>query len=328
MEDLSSKPLDLSVPETAKGRYVLISPCRDEADYMRRTIDSVVAQTATPDLWLVVDDGSTDATPEILAEAAAANDWIKVVQKPNRGHRAVGPGVMEAFYFGLDHVDLDQFEFLCKLDLDLDLPATYFEGLIRRMGENERIGNCSGKPYFKGAGGGMISEKCGDEMSVGMTKFYRTTCFRDIGGFAREVMWDAIDCHKSRQLGWIACSWDDDDIRFEHLRPMGTSQKGVFTGRMRHGAGQRYMGSDFFYFTATAIFRMAHPPYVVGGLATWVGFVKASLKGGPQHDDLALRAFIRRYQRRALIVGKGRAIREIDARQTEIWRARLAAAPG
>jgi glycosyltransferase involved in cell wall biosynthesis len=293
--------------------YALISPCRNEEIYMRKTLESVVAQTRKPDLWVIVDDGSTDKTPTILADYAAKYDWIKVITKPNRGHRAVGPGVVEAFYFGMEHFRIDDCEFICKLDLDLDLPKGYFEELIKRMHDNPRIGSCSGKPYFQNSAGIMVSEKCGDEMSVGMTKFYRVTCFNAIGGFVREVMWDAIDCHKSRQLGWVACSWDDEELRFEHLRPMGTSQKGVLTGRMRHGYGQYYMGSDPLYFTATAIYRLAHPPYLIGGLATWVGYMRAWLSRQEQHDDVELRKYIQKYQRRALFVGKHRAIVEIDA---------------
>lgn len=304
-------------------RYLLVSPCRNEADYMRKTLDSVVAQSVTPAKWVIVDDGSTDATPDILAEYAAAHDWIEVVTKPNRGHRAVGPGVIEAFYYGLDQVDWQGFDYLCKLDLDLDLSAGYFEGLMQRMEDNPRIGSCSGKPYFK-AGGKMVSEKCGDEMSVGMTKFYRNACFQEIGGFVREVMWDAIDCHKSRQLGWITCSWDEPELRFEHLRAMGSSQKSVLTGRARHGFGQYYMGSNFFFFTATCLFRMAHPPFVIGGLASWWGYVRAALKGEAQQEDKELRAFIRAYQARALFVGKAKATAEIVERQTPVWDARLA----
>jgi glycosyltransferase involved in cell wall biosynthesis len=211
----------MSVPEPDR-RYLIISPCRNEAAYMRRTLDSVVAQTVTPALWVIVDDGSTDETPDILAEYAAEHDWIRVVSKPDRGHRAVGPGVIEAFYFGLDTVE-DDYPYLCKLDLDLDLPVGYFEGLMTRMEADPRIGTCSGKPYIR-RGEELISERRGDEMSAGMTKFYRRACFDAIGGFVREVMWDAIDCHKARQMGWRAISWDDPELRFEHLRPMGSSQ--------------------------------------------------------------------------------------------------------
>jgi biofilm PGA synthesis N-glycosyltransferase PgaC len=194
----------------ARG-LVLISPCRDEQDYVRRTLDSVIGQSRRPDLWIVVDDGSQDATPDILADYAARHDWIRVLRKPDRGARAVGPGVVEAFYFGLDAIDLDAFDYLCKLDLDLDLPPRYFEILLARMEANPRLGSVSGKPYFHAASGRWISEKCGDEMSVGMTKLYRKSCFRQIGGFVQEVMWDAIDCHKARQLGWSVCSWDEPE---------------------------------------------------------------------------------------------------------------------
>lgn len=304
---------------SAKG-WLAISPCRNEAAYMRRTLDSVAAQTARPALWIVVDDGSGDATPEIVAEYAARHDWIRLVRKPDRGRRAVGPGVIEAFYFGLEGVDLKAYEFVCKLDLDLDLPPRYFEILIERMRAEPRLGTASGKPYFRTPRGELKSEKCGDEMSVGMTKFYRTACFREIGGFVREVMWDAMDCHKARQLGWIARSWDEPELRFEHLRPMGSSEKGVLTGRARHGFGQRYMGSDPLYFVATAIYRMAHPPYLLGGGAMLWGWLRAALKGAARHDDAELRRFVRRYQRRALLVGKARATRELEARNAPRWR--------
>ena len=313
----------MSEVETSGRRYALITPCRDEAEYARRTLDSVVAQTEVPALWLIVDDGSTDATPQILAEYAEKHDWIQIVTKPNRGERAVGPGVIEAFYFGLDRIDMEQFDFVCKFDLDLELPVGYFAGLMDKMAANPRLGSCSGKPWFTW-NGERVSEKCGSEMSVGMTKFYRTTCFQEIGGFVREVMWDAIDCHKSRQIGWQAQAFDDPELAFEHLRPMGSSQKSVYTGRKRHGYGQYFMGSDFLFFTASCIFRMAHPPYVLGGLASWWGYVSAALKGAPRLDDPELRSFIRSYQRRALFKGKSAAISEIDTRQADVWRARQA----
>ncbi len=302
------------------GRYLLVTPCRNEAAYMRRTLDSVVAQDAQPALWVIVDDGSTDETPAILRDYAGRFDWIRIVTKPDRGSRAVGPGVVEAFYYGLNQVGSAGFDYLCKLDLDLDLPVGYFSGLMARMVANPRIGSCSGKPYFRTSAGRLVSEKCGDEMSVGMTKFYRVSCFNDIGGFVHEVMWDAIDCHKSRQLGWVACSWDDPNLRFEHLRPMGASQKGILTGRMRHGYGQYYMGSDYWYFMATCLYRMGHPPLVIGGLATWWGYVKAWAQGLPQHDDAELRQFIRAYQRRALRVGRHQAIAEIEAAFASRWK--------
>ena len=285
---------------------------------MRRTLDSVVAQSLQPTLWVIVDDGSTDETPQILADYAAKHDWIRIVQKPDRGHRAVGPGVVEAFYVGYQSIDPADFTYSCKLDLDLELPPRYFETLIERMEADPRIGTCSGKPYIR-QNGTLVSERRGDEMSVGMTKFYRRTCFEDIGGYVHEVMWDAIDCHKARQRGWKAVSWDHPDLNFEHLRPMGSSQTSIWTGKRRHGFGQYFMGSDLFFYAATCVFRMAEKPYVLGGLAMMQGYLAAWTRGDRQLDDPELRAFIRAYQRQALFKGKSRAVAEIEAERAALF---------
>lgn len=298
---------------------IVVSPGRNEAAYMRRTLDSMVAQTQRPALWIIVDDGSTDDSPQILAEYAARHDWIRVLSKPDRGHRAVGPGVIEAFYFGLDTVDLDAYDYLCKLDLDLDLPPRYFEILTSRMQADPRIGTCSGKAYFRNAAGHLVSENIGDEMSLGMTKLYSVACFRQIGGFVREVMWDGIDCHKARQLGWTPVSWDDPDLRFEHLRPMGSSEQSIYTGRRRHGFGQYYMGTHPLFLIASAVNKMRQPPFVLGGLAMLQGYFGAMLRRAPRHGDTDLVGFIRSYQLQALRHGKARAVARIEAERAEGW---------
>lgn len=303
-----------------ESKYLLVSPCRNEADFMRTTLDSVLSQTILPALWVIVDDGSTDQTPQILKEYSGRYPFIKIITRENRGHRSVGPGVIEAFYHGYDTIDASQFDYICKFDLDLDLPPRYFEILIHRMKKNPRIGTCSGKAYYRDLKTGkLISEKCGDEMSVGMTKFYRRSCFEEIGGFVRQVMWDGIDGHRCRQRGWIAVSWDEPDLRFIHLRPMGSSQKGIITGRMRHGFGQYFMGTGLLYMLASGFYRMTRPPYVVGGLAMIWGYLKSWLGREPRFEDRDLSAFIRKYQWSCLFKGKQKATDELNAMQEKVW---------
>jgi poly-beta-1,6-N-acetyl-D-glucosamine synthase len=301
-------------------RYLLISPCRDEARYMRTTLDSVLKQTVLPAKWVIVDDGSTDETPMILAEYEREHDFITVVRREDRGRREVGAGVIDAFNAGYRTVQPHDYPYLCKLDLDLDLPERYFETLIERMEADPRLGTCSGKPYMRDPRTGqLVSEKCGDEMSVGMTKFYRTSCFEQIGGFVRGVMWDGIDCHRCRMLGWKAWSWDDPGIRFVHLRPMGSSQQSIWVGRMRHGRGQYFMGTSFPFMTVSALYRMTRPPLVVGGLAMWWGYMRCWIEDGERYDDPLFRRFLRWYQRRSLMKGKRAAAHEIDQRLADIW---------
>ena len=287
--------------------YVIISPCRDEAAYMRETLESVIAQSLRPAKWVIVDDGSTDETPRILAEYARRHDWIEIVTLGDRGRRSVGPGVIEAFYAGYRAIDPDDYGYLCKLDLDLRLPPRYFEILVARMAANPRIATCSGKAYVE-EHGRLVPERHGDDTSLGMTKFYRVSCFKAIGGFVREVMWDGIDCHQCRMKGWIACSWDEPELRFHHLRPMGSSQQSIYAGRMRHGAGQYFMGTGFLYMAASAASRLNQKPYVLGSLAMLWGWLNSALQRRPRFEDPQFRSALRAYQRRALLVGKKRAL--------------------
>jgi biofilm PGA synthesis N-glycosyltransferase PgaC len=300
-------------------RYCLITPCRDEAQFARRTLDSVLWQTNPPALWVIVDDGSRDDTPKILQEYAQRVPFIRIVRREDRGGRSVGPGVIDAFYAGYDTINPAEFDYVCKLDLDLEMPCRYFEILMDRMEANPRLGACSGKPYYPGPDGQLVSEGCGDETAIGASKFYRRQCFQEIGGFVRQVMWDGIDCHRCRMLGWIACSWDEPDLRFTHFRPMGSSHKGIVTGRMRHGFGQYFMGTGLAYMTASSLFRMMRRPRIVGGAAMWWGYVRSWLRREARYDDPAFRRFVRRYQWAALLLGKQKAIERVNRTQEAVW---------
>ena len=313
-------------------RYCLITPCRDEARYARRTLNSVTRQSVPPALWVIVDDGSRDDTPAILADYATRFPFIRVVTRPDRGDRKLGGGVIEAFDTGYATIRPGDYAYVCKLDLDLDLPPRYFEVLMQRMEAEPRIGTCSGKPYFFPAGTsddvvrfpladprGLVSEMIGDDVSVGMTKFFRTEAFRQIGGFVRELMWDGIDSHRCRQLGWIAVSWDDPELRFVHLRPMGTSHKNWWTGRVRHGFGQYFMGTTPPFMLAAATYRMSRPPVIVGGLAMLYGYFRSMIRRAPRYGDAEFRRFLRRYQWACLLRGKARAVAELNRKQAAVW---------
>lgn len=222
-------------------RYLLISPCRDEADYLQVTIDSVAAQTVLPTKWIIVDDGSSDDTPKILERAAKQYPYIQAVRRDDRGRRAVGPGVIDAFYHGLSHAHLGDYDYVCKFDADLKLGRRYFERSIEHFEADPWLGTISGKLELH-FGEKVVLERIGDEDSVGAVKFYRVACFEDIGGFVRGVCWDGIDGHMCRLKGWIARSVDEPELRINHLRQMGSSQTSIWHGRMRWGRGKYFNG--------------------------------------------------------------------------------------
>ncbi len=284
--------------------YVLISPCKDEARYIERTLQSVERQTVKPAQWVIVDDGSTDDGMAIVERYRERMPFIKVVHRDS-GARAVGPGVIRAFYEGLRNVDAP-YDFLCKFDVDLELPPRYFEVMLERMAVDPFLGTCSGKSFYRHPRtGAEVKELHGDEQSCGPVKFYRRTCFEEIGGFESDVGWDGFDCHKARWMGWRAQSWDEPEIRYEHLRPMGSSQKSVYHGRMRHGRGTYLIGTHPLFFLASALMRSVRQrPYVTGAAYAAYGYLQAAASGAKRYGDPEMTRFIQRFQLRSLLHGK------------------------
>lgn len=302
------------VARPAGRRYCLITPCRNEAQYIRSTLRSTCVQTALPALWVIVDDGSTDETPAILQEYADRHDFIHIVRRQDRGARAVGPGVIEAFYDGLARVNLDDFNFVAKFDGDLEMPPRYFERTMELMAADPYLGNLSGKLFERRPDGSLFEERTGDENAVGPVKFYRVSCFRDIGGFVREVAWDGIDGHICRLHGWVASSIHDPALQIIHLRPMGSSQENIRVGRVRWGRGKFFMGSAWYFVLAAAAYRSIEPPYLLGGLGILWGYFRAMLTGHSRYDNPEYRRYLRRFERAQLLRGKRRALAVEDAR--------------
>lgn len=285
--------------------YVLVSPCKDEAKYIEKTLRSVAQQTVKPAQWVIVDDGSRDDSMAIVAQYQTLMPFIKVVHRET-GARQVGPGVIQAFNAGLAAVDAAH-DFICKFDVDLELPERYFEIMLERMAADPRLGTFSGKPWYHNRAGRLVPELCGDESSVGMIKFYRRSAFDAIGGFVVENGWDMLDGHMARWHGWRAGSRDEADTRFLHLRAMGSSQKSLRHGRARHGEAQWRIGTHPLFFAAAALNRLKEPPIFLGALWFTTGYLRAGLRGTPRLGDDDVIRFLRRYQLRALRTGKREA---------------------
>lgn len=293
--------------DPSSNRILIITPAKDEAQYIERTIRSVVTQTHRPALWIIVDDGSTDGMGEIADEAARRWGWIKVVHRAQGKERRVGPGVIDAFYDGLSHANLKDFDFVCKLDADIEFQPNYFADLLKQFAAHPRLGTASGKCYTPVGGAPdpeqkkLALERIRDDVSIGTTKLYRRECFEEIGGFVREVMWDGIDCHRCRQLGWQAVSYPDPRLAVVHLRLMGSSFRSIYHGRMRWGRGQYFMGTHPLYLLAICMYRMAERPWIVGGLCILFGYVGAWLRSTPRYEDKEFRRHLHRWQLRELV---------------------------
>lgn len=279
----------------SENRILIVTAAKDEAEFIERTISSLENQTLRPTRWVIVNDGSSDVTGELADQAARKHDWITVIHRPAGTQRRVGPGVVEAFYVGLDSQSIADFDYVMKMDADIEIQPRYFELMIRQFDENSRLGTASGKCWTP-VDGRLVPERTGDQFSHGVAKLFRTECFQQIGGFVREVMWDGIDCHRCRLFGWEAASFSDPELQIVHLRLMGSSFKSVYHGRRRWGRGQYFMGTHPLYVVGICAYRMLERPFFLGGLCLLIGYLQAWAKRSVQYDDKRFRRHLHRWQ--------------------------------
>ena len=273
----------------------IISPVRDEAQYVRNTLDAMLSQTVQPQEWLFVDDGSTDDTPAIIASYSARHPWIRTIRRENRGFRQLGSGVIAAFNFGRERLASQDYRYIAKLDGDMSFTPQYLEIMLARLERDPRLAAVSGK-VFRPEGGGYVEEFIIDEMVAGQFKLYKRDAFDEIGGFTETILWDGIDIHRCRMKGYKTLSFHDPNARLIHHRLMGSSDVNVFKGRVRLGRGIWFMGYHPLYAISSGLFRMHERPYVIGGLIMIGGYLYAAILREPQFPDSQFIIDLRRWQ--------------------------------
>jgi poly-beta-1,6-N-acetyl-D-glucosamine synthase len=251
-----------------KRRLVIISPCRNEAQLIHFTLDSMVRQTYRPASWIIVDDGSRDRTGEIVERYAALHPWIRLIRRERAGKRELGPGVVNAFNAGLAALGDEPFDIIAKLDSDTEFGPDTLAAVMAHF-DDPRVGMASGNTYLK-LGQKLVFELYTSYHVPGNAKFYRRECFQDIGGLKPIYGWDVIDETDARRHGWITLS--DPKIEFIHHRMQGSSF-GAFRGRLIWGRCAYAIGSHPLFAVARGIYRMVQRPRVIGGLAFIWGFV-------------------------------------------------------
>ena len=273
-------------------RYVVITPVRDEEQYLPVSIESMVNQSVRPQEWIIVDDGSKDRTGEIAEEAARKYGWIRVIHRKDRGYRKWGGGIIEAFYEGFNALRCQDWEFMSKLDGDLSFEPGYFEGTFRKFQENPRLGIGGGTLYHFEEGKKVI-EKNPTFHVRGGAKIFRRACWDEIGGLWVGPGSDTVDEVKANMLKWTTMSFSD--LEMHHHRPTGASF-GNWGGLVKDGTIDYVYGSHPLFLLAKTGVRIFRRPYFVGSFALLYGYVTAYFKHVPQVDDLALIRYVRSQQ--------------------------------
>jgi len=274
-------------------QYAVISPVRDEERFLATTARSVIAQTHRPQQWVIVDDGSTDATRSIAESFAAEHDWINVIDSGARHERARGAPIVAAFNAGRAALR-GHAELTVKLDGDLFLPAHYFEWIAAAFARDLGAGIVGGS-ILTLCEGRWERDAVSRHNVIGAAKAYRTDCLEEIGGLRPSMGWDGIDEYAARARGWRVHVLSELPIL--HYKQRGSKQR-WYRARWEEGRGAHYMSYHPAFLVMRAAYRMlVERPCILGGLVLGAGFTYGHLRGAPQIDDAGARGTLRAEQR-------------------------------
>jgi biofilm PGA synthesis N-glycosyltransferase PgaC len=301
--------------------YVLITPARNEETFIEITIQSMIKQSVAPVRWVIVNDGSTDATSSIVRRYLADHRWIELVDLPVRKERNFAAKVY-AFNAGQERVrDLD-YEIIGNLDADVSLDEDHFEFLLREFEKDSRLGVAG--TIFEEHGGyssGTDSFEGINHVS-GQCQIFRKSCFEEIGGYrankAGGIDWMAVTT--ARMMGWTTRSFREKS--FFHHRTMGTAERGRLASSFSYGEKDYYLGGHPVWEAFRVAYRTTKRPYLLDGVALGSGYLWALLSRAERPVSDQLMRFHRKEQMQKLTaifrsLVKSRRIDNFDVKATQ-----------
>ena len=258
-------------------KYVLITPAHNEEAFIEKTLASMVAQTRLPERWVIVDDGSTDRTAQIVESYVSRHRWIELFRRPARSDRSFA-GKVHAFNAGLERVRTLEFEVIGNLDADLSFDPDYLHFLIGKFAADPRLG-VAGTPFTEDDGYDTARDSFeGENHVAGGCQLFRRRCFEEVGGYIPNpgggIDWIAVTT--ARMKGWKVRSFSEK--RFHHYRTLGTAGRGPLRALFSYGEKDYYLGGSPVWQLFRVAYRITKRPVLMGGLALLSGYIWATLR--------------------------------------------------
>jgi poly-beta-1,6-N-acetyl-D-glucosamine synthase len=279
-------------------RYVLITPARNEVRFIELTLESVVAQTVLPVRWVIVSDGSTDGTDDIVARYAAQHPWIELLRMPERRERDFA-GKVHAFNAGYARVQGLDWDVIGSLDADISFETDYFAFLLAKLQSDSPLG-LVGTPFQETSGESYDYRFVNIEHVSGACQLFRRECFTAVGGYMplKGGSIDHIAVITARMKGWKTRTFTEKVCL--HHREMGTAQQSVVRSRFLYGAKDYRIGNHPLWELFRTVYQMRKRPWLVGGVALGSGYVWAWIRGTERPVSRELMAFHRQEQMQRL----------------------------
>jgi poly-beta-1,6-N-acetyl-D-glucosamine synthase len=278
--------------------YVLVTPARNEAAFIGRTIESVIAQTVLPLKWVIVSDGSTDATNAIVSRFAAEHDWIELVTLPPRAHRNFA-GKVAAFNVGQARFENLTYDAIANLDADVSFDPDYFSFLLQRFADDPQLG-LVGTPYRDPLNQPYDYRFVSREHVTGPCQLFRRECFAAIGGYmpVKAGAVDRIADIAARMKGWKTRTFTEK--MYLHHRHTGTAEQSLLTSMFRDGGKDYSVGTSPIWEVCRTAYQMTKRPLFFGGLMLGIGYVWAAINRVERPVPSEMVEFCRREQMQRL----------------------------
>ncbi len=292
--------------------YVLITPARNEEGFIEQTIRSVVSQTVRPRKWVIVSDGSTDGTDDIVKEYLADHKWMELVRMPERKDRHFAAKV-QCFNAGYEKVRGENVDIIGNLDADITFGKDHIEFLLAKFAADSELG-VAGTPFVEGTTSYDFRFTTSEHVS-GACQLFRRECFEQIGGYVQVkgggIDWIAVTT--ARMKGWKTRTFVERVCH--HHRPMGTASVGKLRANVSLGKQDYYLGGHPLWQLFRGCYQMGRKPYLVGGLSLLVGYWWAWITGVQRPVSRELIRFHQHEQMQRLLQGVLKAIRIATVRE-------------
>jgi biofilm PGA synthesis N-glycosyltransferase PgaC len=273
-----------------KTKYAVITPVKNEEEFIGREINCVVRQTILPHVWIIINDGSTDRTGEILKTSEDKYDWITVIHISSDEKRKMGGEAV--IHVGVNHLEPQSYDFIVKMDADVEFSPNFFENIFQKFHDNPQLGVASGVCYAPKADK-LVEEKHPRFHTRGPLKIYRSACFTDIGGLDAHEGWDTIDDIKAHMKGWTTRSYPD--LKVIHLRQTQTAN-GILNGQINVGKAAYYIGYHPLYTILRAVKMSFQSPFLLRGIFMLWGYFKGYIEKKERIGDPAFIQYLRKQQ--------------------------------
>ena len=278
------------------GNYLLITPVFNEEDHLNRYLDSIIDQNLKPRLFILVDDNSTDRSKEIILDYSRKYNWIKYSYHVSQPKKVQGSKVIEAFNFGLDNLDLNSYDFISKIDADIELPQDYFQTINEHFNENSRLGICGGK--IEELRNDIWEKKWQADYHVrGALKSYRISCFNEMDGILPVLGWDGIDEIKAMYLGWDVLSIDK---YAKHFRNASSDYRPIKM-QFKYGIAAYRNGNNLFLTLIRTIVKSIQKPFILSGISFFVGYLYSFIRRDHKNVEKTLAKYINKFHLKRLL---------------------------